>query len=478
MVASVKKNGLDMTEGPVFRKILVFALPLILSGLLQCLYNAADVIVVGQFAGQGPLAAVGATGSLINLVVNLFISLSIGTSITVAVSIGAKNDARTSRLVHTSYALAVVCGLIVTVVGCLGARTFLQWMDTPEDILDLAAVYLRIYFAGSIFSMLYNFGAAVLSASGDSRRPLYFLTIAGLVNVALNLVFVICFGMTADGVALATIISQAVSAVLVAVALVRETGACHLSFRRIRFRKRELKDILRTGLPVGLQSVIFSISNVLIQSAVNGFSTAAVAGNTAATNLDNLVYTAMYAYNTASVTAVGQNVGAGRYDRVRRVILSSMTLVTITGLVVGYGIFLFRDSLLRIYLPRPEDAEAIQYAFLRMSVTTTTYFLCGWMDTLVGCTRGMGNTLAPMLVSVVGVVGVRLFWIYTIFPLDPTMMSLYLSYPVSWGFTAAMQLVLCLLVMRRLMRSHAAVPAAEITGEEAAAEAENVEEKI
>lgn len=452
-----KKYEVDLTEGSLFGKILAFAIPMMLSSILQSLYNAADIIVVGRFAGPQPLAAVGATGVLIGLFVNLFIALSVGTSVTVSVAIGAKNKERIHRLVHTSIALSLFCGVLITVVGILGSRTMLVWMDTPAEIMDMAVKYMQIYFAGSIFSLFYNFGAAVLRAAGDSRRPLYFLAVSGALNVGLNLFFVIKLGMAADGVALATVASQFLSALLVLITLLRTPGDCRFSFRHMRFYRKETLDILKTGLPAGIQSVVFNISNSLIQKAVNSFDTLAIAGNTAAGNLDGFVYTAMYSMHATAVTAVGQNVGAKKYRSINKIVGICLLLVTLIGLAVGGLLLLFAEPLLSLYLP--DTPEAIEYALIRMSITTATYFLCGWMDTIVGCSRGMGNTLVPMIVSIVGVCGIRLGWLYTVFAAIPTMQMLYFSYTASWAVTAVLQLCLFIWLKRRLVRR--AAPAQE-----------------
>lgn len=446
-----QKTEVDLTEGSVLGKILAFALPLVLSNILQCLYNAADVIVVGRFAGELPLAAVGATTSVINLIINLFIALSVGTSVTVATAIGARNRERTQRLIHTSIALALVCSVLVTLVGVFGARKFLLLMDTNADILDMATAYMQIYFAGSIFSLLYNFGAAILRAAGDSRRPLIYLAVAGVVNVLLNLFFVIVCDMTADGVALATVISQAISAVLVLVALFRHTGDCRLSLKRLRFHGRETWDILRTGLPAGIQSAIFSLSNTMIQTAVNSFDNSLiVAGNTAAMNIEGFVFTAMYAMHVTAVTAAGQNIGAGKLHRLNAVLRDCLITVALIGAVLGGLSYLLAEPLLGIYLPK--SPEAITYGVRRLAIIGLSYFTCGLMDTLVGFQRGMGNTLVPMIVSILGVCGIRMVWIYTVFAAYPTLEVLFFSYPATWAVTGVLQFTLCMIIKRRLMR--------------------------
>ena len=444
------KNEVDLTEGPVFLKVLSFALPLILANILQALYNATDMVIVGLFAGDLPLGAVGATSALINLMLNLFIALSVGTSVTVATAVGARNRERTQKLVHTSIALALVCGVFVTILGLACSRRFLILMNTNAELLDMATAYMRIFFSGSVFSLVYNFGAAILRAAGDSRRPLYYLMISGAVNVVLNVFFVAVCGMTADGVALATVLSQVLSAALVVRALLRHTGDIHLSFEKIRFYGREVWDILRTGLPASVQSMIFSISNMMIQTAVNSFDNAlVVSGNTAAMNIESFVYTAMYAMHATSVTAMGQNIGAGKYRRMNAVMGYSLLAVAAIGLLMGGAVALFAEPLLDIYLT---DSEAIEVGVLRLTIIGIPYLLCGVMDTLVGCSRGMGDTLKTMFVSVAGVCGVRIVWIYTVFAAYRTLPVLYLSYPVTWIITGVMQLVLCLVIKRRIQR--------------------------
>ncbi len=453
------KTEVDLTEGNVFKKIIAFALPLVVSNLLQCLYNAADIIVVGRFAGELPLAAVGATSSIINLVTNLFIALSVGTSVTVATAIGARDKERTDRLVHTSIALSLVSGVIVTLVGVLGARTFLTMMNTPGNIMNMSVAYMRIFFAGSIFSLVYNFGAAILRAAGDSRRPLLYLAVAGVINVVLNLFFVIVLKMTADGVALATIISQAVSAFLVVRALLTHQGDCRLCLPKIRFHGAETRAVLFTGLPAGLQNAVFSLSNTMIQTQINfldgSMATAGlvaegmvVAGNTAALNIEGFIYTAMYAMHVTAVTAAGQNIGAKKYNRLNAVLRNCIIIVTVMGAVLGSLAYLCGRPLLSIYLK--SGSPAIEYGLTRLSIIGFSYALCGIMDTVVGFTRGMGNTLLPMIVSVVGVCGIRIVWIYTVFAANKTLETLFYSYPATWIVTGAIQLVLCFIVKARL----------------------------
>lgn len=441
----------DMTEGPIFGKIVRFALPVILSGLLQHLYNAADIIMVGQLVNSHAVAAIGATGSINSLVVNVFIGLSVGTSVRVAAAVGAKNSERTSRLVHTSMMLALLCGAVMCVFGVFGSRMLLEMLSTPADILDDATLYLQIIFAGSIVSMIYNFGASVLRAAGDSRRPFIYLAISGLANVVLNFVLVRFFGLGVVGVAIATVASQVISAVMVTVALLRLRDGCRLEIKKLRFYAREAGDIFKTGLPACFQSVVFAISNAIIQGAINSFEdTALIAGNTAAANVEGFIYVAMNAFLVSTVTLVGQNVGAGKYERLRTILLESILLVSAIGLGIGLLAYTFGEQLLAVYLPN--DPTAIPYGMQRMAVICFTYFLCGIMETVVGANRGMGATVAPMLASIICVCGVRLTWIFTVFAADHTLNMLFISYPLSWIATVICQLTVFFITKRRIVR--------------------------
>ena len=436
-----EKQGyqIDMLNGPMAGKLLLFALPLMLSGLLQLLFNAADVVVVGRYAGKDALAAVGSTSSLINLLVNLFMGFSVGTNVVVARDLGAGREEDVSRSVHTAIALALISGGCLTALGLTLARQLLVWTDSAPDVIDLATVYLRIYFAGMPFNMLYNFGAAVLRAQGDTRRPLYFLTIAGVVNVVLNLFFVIALHMSVAGVALATIISQAISAVLVTGCLMRDQGLLHLDLRALRLDKRVIRRICQVGLPAGFQGIVFSLSNVVIQSSINSFgSTAIIAGSAASANIEGFVYTSMNAIYQTNLTFTSQNYGAGHCKRVDRCLVLCQVYVVVIGLVLGCLVAWCGHPLASIYAPGEEDV--IQCAMERLSIISTTYFLCGIMDTMVGSLRGLGYSMVPMVVSMVGACGVRLAWIATIFQIYHTPTVLFASYPVSWTITAAVHI--------------------------------------
>jgi len=433
-----QKQGyqIDMVNGPLAGKLLLFALPLMLSGLLQLLFNAADVVVVGRYAGKEALAAVGSTSSLINLLVNLFIGFSIGTNVVVARDLGAGKEEDVNRSVHTAVALALLSGVCLTVLGLTLARQLLILTESAPDVIDLATVYLRIYFAGMPFNMLYNFGSAILRAQGDTRRPLYFLSIAGAVNVVLNLFFVIVLHMSVAGVALATIISQAISAVLVLICLMRDQGALHLDLKALRLDKRVIRRICQVGLPAGFQGIVFSLSNVVIQSSINSFgSTAIIAGSAASANIEGFVYTSMNAIYQTNLTFTSQNYGAGQCKRVDRCLILCQAYVVAIGLILGSLVVYFGYPLASIYAPGEEDV--IVQAIARLKIISGTYFLCGVMDTMVGSLRGLGYSMVPMVVSMVGACGVRLLWIATIFQIYHTPTMLYISYPVSWSITAA-----------------------------------------
>lgn len=446
-----KSYEMDMCNGLLLPKILRFSLPLILSGILQLLFNAADIVVVGRFSGSQSLAAVGATGSLINLLVNLFIGLSIGANVLVARFYGSADTENARQTVHTALLTAAIGGLCMIFLGLLLAKPMLLWMGTPADVLDQAVLYIRIYFIGMPAFMLYNFGAAILRAIGDTRRPLYFLFISGVVNVLFNLLFVIVFRMGVAGVAMATVISQALSALLILFCLWRSEGVCKLDFRRLRIHKDKLLGMLRIGLPAGLQGVIFNISNVLIQSSVNSFGSVAMAGNTAAGNIEGFVYTSMNAVYQTSLSFTSQNMGAGNYKRIDQILRRCLAVVAVIGLLLGNGAYLLGGPLLRIY---SSDPEVVTYGLSRLSVVCVTYFLCGLMDVLVGSIRGMGYSVLPMLVSLTGACAFRVVWIFTVFRWQHTLWSLYISYPISWVLTAGAHLV-CYLILRRKIRRRA-----------------------
>lgn len=448
----------DMCRGPLLGKILIFAFPLMLSGILQLLFNAADIVVVGRFAGSQALAAVGSTGALINLIINVFIGLSVGANVLVARYYGAGEKEQVSQAVHTSVLLSLLCGVVLIAVGVLLAQPLLELMGTPDDVIDMSATYMRIYFCGMPVIMLYNFGAAILRSVGDTKRPLYFLIVAGLINVVLNLFFVIVCGMDVDGVALATVISQVVSAGLILLCLMRMEGPCHLDLHKLHIYKDKMWQVVRVGLPAGLQGCIFSISNVLIQSSVNSFGSVAMAGNTAAGNIEGFVYTGMNAIYQTALSFTSQNYGARQYHRISRVMRLCLALVTAVGLGLGLTAVLFHNQLLGIY---SSDPQVIAYGTMRMRFVATLYFLCGIMDVMAGVMRGMGYSILPMIVSLTGACGLRILWIFTLFAANRTLSMLYVSYPVSWFITALAHLGCYFWVRRKMPREDAPLPEPE-----------------
>lgn len=437
---------MDMTEGPLTTKIIKFTIPVMLTGILQLLFNTADVIVVGRFTGKTALAAVGSTGSLINLLVSLFMGLSIGTNVLVARYQGAKDDKAVSETVHTSIALGIVGGLILLIIGVVATRPLLEMMATPEDVIDQSTLYMRILFFGMPLNLILNFGAAILRAIGDTKRPLYYLTIAGVINLFLNIFLVTVFSLGVAGVAIATVISEGVSCGLILLCLKHETGAIRLYFNRIKINPSKCIDIMKIGLPAGLQGCIFSISNVLIQSSVNSFGSTVMAGNTAASNIEGFVYVSMNSLHQTCISFTSQNFGAGKFKRIKKVLINCLVIVAITGLVLGNSAYFFGKYLLSAY---NNETEVISYGLIRLSIISTMYFLCGLMDVMVGAMRGIGYSILPMIVSLVGACGLRIVWIYTVFAKFRTLDILFISYPVTWTITFLSHLVCYYIVTRK-----------------------------
>lgn len=445
-MSSANKN---MLQGPLFGNIVLYTIPIILTSLLQLLFNAADLVVVGRFCGSVSVAAVGATGSITNLMVNFFIGLSVGAGVTVAHGLGGHEDDVVHNTVHTALPTALVSGVILTVVGVSFSEVFLRLMGTPDNVLPLSAVYMKIYFAGITFTMVYNFCAAILRAVGDTKSPLIFLSFAGVINVILNVVFVRVFQMNVAGVALATTISQAISAALVVRALMKRTDACRLTPAKMRFYKAQLAKILRIGIPAGIQSSLFSISNVLIQSSVNSFGDVLMSGNAAAANIEGFVYVSLNAFHQTAVNFIGQNAGAKQYSRVYKTLWICLGCVSVVGLTLGSLAWSVGPGLLSIYIT--DSQEAISYGMIRLSYICLPYFLCGLMDVSTGALRGMGASFVPMVISILGVCGIRIGWIYTIFQLPQfhTPQCLYFSYLFSWTVTFVFQMGAFLIVYRR-----------------------------
>ncbi len=451
-----KSYAMDMIHGPLLSRLLIYALPLVLSGVLQLLFNAADIVVVGKFTGSHALAAVGSTSALINLLVNLFIGISIGTNVLVARYCGARDAKNTEETVHTSIMVSIIGGVLMIFVGVLFAKPLLEIMGTPEDVIAHSVLYMRIYFVGMPAFMVYNFGAAILRAIGDTKRPLYFLSIAGIVNVIFNLIFVIVFKMGVAGVAIATVISQAISAVLIVLCLLHMEGMCQLHKEKLKLHPDKLKQMLRIGLPAGLQGIVFSISNVLIQSSVNSFGSTVMAGNTAASNIEGFVYTAMNAIYQTCLSFTSQNHGAKNFARIKKILLYCLGIVTVIGLVLGQGAYFLGSLLLNIY---SNDPEVIRFGLIRLSLVCAPYFLCGLMDVCCGSLRGLGYSIIPMLVSLTGACAFRVIWIMTVFQAEHTLFSLYISYPISWLLTFSVHLLCFLLGYHRMLKKETAVQA-------------------
>ena len=448
-----KNHTMDLTNGPVLGKMLRFSLPIMASGVLQLLFNAADIIVLGRFAGDDSMGAVGCTSALINLFTNLFIGLSVGVNVIAARSHGANSRDDMQDIVHTSILLSMICGVVLAAVGAVFAPQMLELMETTEEQLPLAVTYLRIYFIGMPAVMVYNFGAAILRAVGDTKRPLYFLITAGIINVLLNLLYVVIFRMDVAGVALATVMSECVSAVLIIICLVKETGAIHLDFKKLKLHGIVMKAVARVGLPAGFQGMIFSLSNVVIQSSVNPFGNTIVSGNSAAMSIEGFIYMAMNTFYQAAISFTGQNVGAKKYRRIPRILLCSQCCVIVTGLVLGWAAYLLGNPLLSIY---SGSKEVIKAGMSRLAIIATTYALCGCMDVMVGMMRGIGYSIMPMIVSLIGACGLRILWIATIFQIPEyhKITTVYLSYPATWTATLLAHIVCWIIVWGKLKRKN------------------------
>ncbi|MBQ7901532.1 MAG: MATE family efflux transporter, partial [Clostridia bacterium] len=441
---------LDMSKGSILKNIILFALPLIAGNLLQLLYNASDIIVVSRWAGSNAMASVGSTGSLNALIVNACIGLSIGASVIVSKRYGAGDTDGIHRAVHTAMLLSVIIGIIALIAGEAASKYLLTLMGTPAgEVLEGAVLYMRLYFVGVPASLVYNFGAAILRAVGDTRRPLYILAASGLVNVVFNLIFVIVFHMGVAGVAIATSIANYISALAVVYTLANTDGAYRLIFSQLKFHKDELKETLTIGLPSGLQSSLFSLSNTVIQSAVNSFGTAAIAGSAAGSNIEGFVYTAMNSFHQATITSVSQNYGAKNEKRVYKSIIIPILCATVVGVVLGALTVIFANPLLSIYIT--DSPEAIKFGIVRMMYTGLPYFLCGIMDVMTGALRGLGYSGISALNSLIGACGTRMLWVFFVLPLNRTMEMLFLCWPLSWFIVIIMHTVCFFIVRKKAM---------------------------
>lgn len=448
MARGYSSRSMDMTNGPLLGKVIRYSIPVMLTSILQLLYNAADIVVVGRFAGTTALAAVGAAGPLNTLMINLFIGLSVGTSVVVAQHYGAERYKDVQETIHTAMMLSLICSVLCLLIGVIFHRPLLQLMGTPENVIDMAATYMLILFLGVPFMLVFNFGAAILRAVGDTRRPLIILSTTGILNVLLNLVFVIVLHMDAAGVALATVLSQAVSTVIIWFLLTREEGVLNFNPRKMCLKKDKALNIIRVGLPAGLQGMIFSISNSLMQSTINSFGDITLAGNTAAGNIEGFLYNAQNAFYQAAITFTGQNIGAGKPERVKRII-GVCALCGIVVCVLGGGaILLFGPQLIGIYNTNP---EVIAWGIIRNRMLMPLYSACAIMDMMTGVLRGMGFSLQPMLLSIFSVCGIRIFWIFVIFPMLPELWLLYCSYPVSWTAAALLEIIFFMVQYKKIM---------------------------
>lgn len=435
-----------MCSGPLMPKLISFFLPLMLSGILQLLFNAVDLIVVGRFAGSACLAAVGATTALINTFINFFMGLSLGSNVCAARYYASGRHDKMSDVVHTSILTAMISGVIILIVGQLFARPALELMDTPDEIIGMSVQYMRIYFLGTPFFMLYNFGAAILRAVGDTKRPMIFLIIAGIINAGLNVFLVVVFHLDVAGVAIATVFSQMISCVLVICVLLKSPQAYRLYFSKLKIHKELLKNIFRIGIPAGLQSTVINISNAMLQSSVNSFGQYAMAGYTAANNIFGFLYTSANSITQACMSFTSQNLGAGEYKRMKKVLANCLILETVVCLMLGSVAYFFGDKVLGIYTSSP---VVIDYGLKVLSLTTLSYFLCGYMDCIPGALRGMGHSTVPMILSIIGTVGMRIIWIYGLFPTHRDITFLFVSYPASWIATIIMQSVCYLVIIKR-----------------------------
>lgn len=448
------KSSIDMTGGPIVKGLLLFAIPIMLTGMLQLLFNAADTVVVGRFGSETAIGAVGSTTALITLIVNLFMGLSVGASVTTAYCYGAKDAKGVQQVVHTSILSATIAGILVGIIGFFVSTPALRLMEAPDNVIGQSATYMKIYFCGTPAMMVYNFGASIVRSSGDTKRPLFYLSISGVVNIILNLIFVIVFHLDVAGVAIATVISQFISAACILVHMMRCDKWYKLEIRKLRIYPEKLLKIIRIGVPAGLQSSVFSISNVVVQSSINSFGSIAVNGNAAAASLEGFMYLSVNAFHQSAVSFTGQNIGAKKYHRTSSIMKAALALAAAVSIVMSGVFLLFREELLHIYIPAymPNSQAAVAYGVQRLIIICSTYYLCSGNDVMTGVLRGMGTSLVPALISVIGVCGTRILWVLLIFPSFHTITSLYISYPVSWFISFAAQIICFVFVKRRLQK--------------------------
>ena len=445
----INKYEIDMCNGAIMRKLIAFSIPLVLSGNLQFLFNAVDIVVVGKFAGSNALAAVGATTALINMLITFFMGISIGANVMAGRFFAARKDKQMSDLVHTAITFAIISGVVIAVTGWISSRFLLQLMDTPDDIIDDAALYMRIYLSGMPFFMMYNYGAAILRAVGDTKRPLVFLIIAGILNAGLNVVLVVGFNLGVIGVAVATMFSEFISCILVLRCLCRTEGSYRLDFKSLTLKKVYVKELLQIGMPAGIQSVVINFSNVLLQSSVNSFGSLAMAGYTAANNIFGFLYATVNAFTQTCMSFISQNYGQQKWKRMDKILIECILLSVGVTLTIGTAVYVFGPQILSVYTTSP---EVVNWGMEVLLYTTVTYFICGIMDLLPGAMRGIGYSAVPMIISIIGTVGIRIIWIYMIFPYHHAIDFLFISYPLSWLITVVMQAVCFYFVRKKVYK--------------------------
>lgn len=443
---SSKKNEINFSSGKMFTKIIQYVIPLMFSGILQNLFNMADTVVVGRFAGDTPLAAVGSTSSLTNLIVNLFVGLSMGATIIISRHFGSKNEKRMSEASHTAIAISLISGILLVFLGFILSKPVLELMGTPKEVLPLSTLYMRVYFAGMPVIMLYNFASGIMRSYGDTKKPLFFLFVAGIINVVLNLIFVIVFHLDVLGVALATVISQVVSALLTLHALTKVKNGCQIHLNKIKIHKRELILIAKTGIPAGIQGSLFSISNVIVQSSINTFGKVAMAGINATSNLENIFYMAMNAFGNACVTSSAQNMGANKPNRAKKAFFICSLSAVFVWAVMALITFSFPDAILGIFT---KSKNVIDAGKIKLYINLGTYFLVALMEVSTGALRGIGHSFTSMLISVFCVCAFRLFWLFTVFKAHPTLECLFISYPISWALTSTIHIAIFFVLVNK-----------------------------
>ncbi len=451
MLKKIKADNINMTNGPLLPAIIRFYVPLVFSSLLQILYNAADIIVIGKYSGKAPLAALGATTNIIALIVNTFVGLAVGVNVAASKFIGAKKDKELYETVQTSMFSSVVIGIVITIIGLFISRPVLELMKTPADVIDLSDTYMKIFFMGSCGSMVYNFGASILRAAGDTKRPMYYLAFSGIINVILNVIFVKEFHMSVDGVAYATIISQYISAVLVTISLAKTKNNYKFHIGKFMISWKRFMMIVKIGLPAGIQSALFSISNIMIQSSINLLGSTVMAASTVSSNIENFVYVSMNAMSQTTISFTSQNVGAEKYDRVWKTSRITLLLVTAIGAVLGLSACAFSEQLIHIY---SKDTTILPFAKERLFIVCVTYFTCGILDVLSSAVRGLGYSLAPTAICILGICGLRIVWVKTVFKNYRTLASVMLSYPVSWICSILVLTVVYLLIKKKINSKH------------------------